>query len=141
MLDEVKLKRVNKVTTLASMSTPNTGKLRKLNFDPLTLFHRLCMLQCDEDELRTYLGYELTHYPLSLFDDSGMRKGTKSDLYSIFQQSKVDIKKESCHYVIDGGFLLHRVVWPSNVNFGKLVDIYYRYITRHYPAKNISVIF
>lgn len=51
--------------------------------DPLTLFRRMCIAKQCEDDLELFFTYELAPYPLSLFSEEGMRKGTKSSLYYI----------------------------------------------------------
>lgn len=46
-----------------------------------------------EDELENYLKYELAPYPLSLFDELGTRKSTKSALYDLFELVNFDVPK------------------------------------------------
>ena len=112
-----------------------------MTFDPLHLFHRITLLNKGKEGLKEILEYECTFYPLSLFDEKGMRKTTKSDLYSIFEKTKHVFQRSDCHYVIDGGFLLHCVVWPRNQTFGSLCDIYCKYIGKHYGnVEKISVV-
>ena len=43
------------------------------------------------------------------------------------------------HYVLDGGALLHRVVWPSvgSVTFGDLCGLYCDYVTRKYSRPTV----
>lgn len=50
----------------------------KLSVDPLTLFNRTCIAQQSKDDVQDYLSYELVPFPISLFNEDGMRKGTKS---------------------------------------------------------------
>lgn len=81
--------------------------------------------------------------PLSLFDETGqMRKTKKSILYDIFPSSPntFNILDENIAIVVDGGFLMHRVVWPSNVKYGSIFECYLTYVKRHYGA-NCTVIF
>jgi len=111
------LKKKDIVAPLASVCNSSVSKLTKRQFDPLNLLHRLCLLQLDKDEMRIYFKCELSLYPLSLFDDEGMYKTAKAALYSIFKTTNCTSISSDCHYVIDGGFLLHRVIWPSKQNF------------------------
>jgi hypothetical protein len=54
---------------------------------------------------------ELAPYPMSLFNEQGMRKGTKSTLYSAFTPlSSPKPIDSSTNVVLDGGYLLHKVV-------------------------------
>jgi hypothetical protein len=56
----------------------------------------------------------LAPFPVSLFDEKGMWKTNKSALYGSFKllppEQEQDLHFENGTYVIDGGFLLHRVV-------------------------------
>ncbi|GBN24643.1 hypothetical protein AVEN_141943-1 [Araneus ventricosus] len=36
------------------------------------------------------------------------------------------------HFVLDGGSLIHRVVWPKQETFGDVYTTYMSYIKRHY---------
>lgn len=53
--------------------------------DPVLLFQRMSITKTFEDELETFFVYELAPYPLSLFDEVGMRKTMKSALYNCFK--------------------------------------------------------
>ena len=44
-----------------------------------------------EDEIEKFLEYELTPYPLSLFDALGMRKTPKSAIYECFQSVNAEV--------------------------------------------------
>lgn len=51
---------------------------KKLSVNPLTLFSRTCIAQQSKDDVQDYLTYELAPFPMSLFNEDGMRNGTKS---------------------------------------------------------------
>lgn len=51
---------------------------KKLSVDPLTLFNRTCVAQQSKDDVQDYLLYELAPFPMSLLNEDGMLKGTKS---------------------------------------------------------------
>lgn len=53
-------------------------------------------------------------YPLSLFDAVGMRKSMKSALYIVFETVIIQTNNTNAIYIIDGGYLLNRVVWERN---------------------------
>jgi len=74
---EVKFKKSECVVT---MKAANKMKVRDENrvVDPLILFKRISIIKKSDAQLKNYLSYELAPYPLSLFGDKGMRKGTKS---------------------------------------------------------------
>lgn len=78
---DVKFKRSKTVKSLASMSYKvKVRDEEKVLTDPLLLFQRISLLKESSDQLREYFNYELSPFPLSLFDIVGMRKTVKSSL-------------------------------------------------------------
>lgn len=77
-----------------------------------------------------FLDYKLALYPLGLFDDGIMRKTEKSKLCEFFQAAQVSVNDltNNCPYVLDGGFLLHTVVWMKKTTFRELLDQYVDYV-------------
>lgn len=84
--------------------------------------------------------YELSPYPTSFFDNFGMRKTKKSVLYQCFQPMDVDIVPDNFTYVIDGRFLLHRIIWQQHDTFLCVINRYVTYIQEHFGA-NVIVMF
>ncbi|GBO38850.1 hypothetical protein AVEN_139047-1 [Araneus ventricosus] len=79
--------------------------------------------------------------PLLLFNEKEMRKGTKSSLFSEFTPTKIDaIQSKNNFVVVDGGHLLHKVVWQRNMNFGDIAKSYLTYLQTHYGS-NVAVVF
>lgn len=68
-----------------------------------------------------------------------MGKTKKSILYDIFPFSPnmFNILDENIVIVVDGGFLMHRVVWPLNFKYGGIFKGYLTYVKRHYGANCI----
>lgn len=93
-----------------------------------------------DEELESYMKYELAPYPLALFDDVGMRKSTKSTLYSSFQALDITLSKDNCSYYIDGGMLLYKMKWPTDCKYIKVFEDYIFYLRKHF-GNNISVVF
>ncbi|GBO30182.1 hypothetical protein AVEN_212827-1, partial [Araneus ventricosus] len=88
-----------------------------------------------------FFTFELSSFPLSLFNEKGMRKGTKSFLFSAFTPTKIDaIQGKNDFVVVDGGHLLHKVVWQRNMNFGDIAKSYPTYLQTHYGS-NVAVVF
>ena len=136
----VKLKRNDRVLPLSSMNHGILIDNLQIPINPTKLFQRIGIAkQCDE-ELEEFLSYELCPYPLALFDDNGMRKGTKSSLYKIFKPL-VDTKllNNEVLYVVDGGFLLHRMVWSSGHTFALICKSYTEYILTKYSSSAVVV--
>lgn len=69
-----------------------------------------------------------------------MRKGTKSSLHKVFTPVPSDTEFGSSSYVIDDGYLLHRVVWHRNEWFASICTNYVQYVQTHYGF-NAVVIF
>ncbi|GBN41733.1 hypothetical protein AVEN_270312-1 [Araneus ventricosus] len=70
-----------------------------------------------------------------------MRKGTKSSLYTSFSPITQDVKPEGSQYVVvDGGHLLHKIVWRQQATFGAIADRYVQYLNNKY-GQDIAVIF
>jgi len=79
-------------------------------------------------------------FPLALFDEQGLRKTKKSALYDILQPISLEnINITNGKYVIDGGFLLHRVIWQMNKTFELICESYITYVEKHFGADTIVV--
>lgn len=91
-------------------------KIKDKNFtiNPLTLFQRICITKQSDADFRNLFKYELAPFPISLFTEESMHKARKSMLYEAFTpvQEPVDFGSSKCA-VIDGGYLLHKVVWSK----------------------------
>ena len=138
--DKIKLKRSNKVLSLLCVNSSVKVHDCKVAIDPLLLFQRISVFKKFDEHLSDYLHYELSPYPTSLFDNCGMRKTQKSALYQCLQPVDVEINSENVTYVIDGGFLLHRVIWQQNDTFLCVINRYVAYIQKHFGA-NVVVVF
>nr|XP_018912013.1 PREDICTED: uncharacterized protein LOC109040498 [Bemisia tabaci] len=108
--------------------------------DPQILYRRMCIAKRSEEELEEFLKFELSPYPLSLFTEEGFYKGTKSHFYNEF--SPIDgsnYEFQGSHHVIDGGFLLHRAIWPKNETFLGICGNYVRFVQKNYSNKSTIV--
>lgn len=94
-------------------------------------------------DLSSCFQFELAPQPLSLFDGMGlMRKGKKSDMYKILEAlapCEDNSRTEKCFFVIDGGHLLHRVLWPAHATFKSLYTTYTKYIQNNFGTDVIIV--
>lgn len=90
--------------------------------------------------MKDYLEFELAPFSLSLFSEEGMRKGTKSSLYAILTplQEGVELGANAIN-VVDGGYLLHKVVWHRNDCFGSICEKYVQYVKNHYGSRVVVV--
>lgn len=138
--NDIKLSKKDTVISLLGVNSKLKIGDKVIPVDPLLLFQRICVMKKSDEELESYLKFELAPYPLSLFDDVGMRKSTKSTLYSVFQTLDITLNKANCQYIIDGGMLLYRVKWPINCNYNKVFEEYISYLKRNFGS-NVTVIF
>jgi len=138
--NDIKLKRVDKVLPLLTISSTIKVHDDKVPVDPILLFQRMRITKTFGDELEQFFEYELALYPLSLFDAIGMRKTQKLAIYDFFKCVNIDIDHKNTTYIIDGGYLLHRVVWDQEETFDFIFDKYVHYIHKHLGC-NVIVVF
>lgn len=142
--ESLKLKRKDKVVTLASVNCSLKIAGKKFTADPLTLFQRICIMKQSEDDLKELFAYELAPFPMSLFSEEGMRKNAKSTLYdAAFTPIQEDVNlgsRRAC--VIDGGYLLHKVVWGKTTTptFESVCHSYIQYVKNHFDT-NVTLVF
>ena len=87
-----------------------------------------------EDDFASCFKYELAPRPLSLFDEISMRKTQKSVMYDVIESvagSQQTYPAEST-VVVDGGYLLRRVIWPQHVSYSDIYSAYVTYVQKHY---------
>lgn len=96
----------------------------------------MCIAKKSDEEFFTY---ELAPFPLSLFNEQGMRKCVKSFLYKAFKQCIDDINFENAMYVIDEGYLLHQIVWNRGDSFSSICNNYIAFVRSKYTANAIIV--
>ncbi|GBN06895.1 hypothetical protein AVEN_240013-1 [Araneus ventricosus] len=138
--ENVKFQRKGKVVTLASISSSVKICNISIVVDLHILFHRLCIAKQSDDDLEAFFKFELSPFPILLFTGESMRKGTKSSLYTSFSPVTEDVKPEGSQYVVvDGGHLLHKIVWRQQATFGAIADRYVQYLNNKY-GQDIAVI-
>ena len=137
---DVKLSQKNRALPLASMWNSIKVRGETVVVDPLMIFQRISISKQTDEDLKTYMKYELAPFPLSLFDENGMRKTRKAALY-VFEVSMTEIDFCDFDIVVDGGFLLHKVVWPKDSNISTICQCYIKYIRKHYLGKSCTVVF
>lgn len=138
--NEIKQSRKDKVIPLLGVNSKLKIGEKTITVDPLLLFQRISVMKKSDEELQFYLKFELAPYPLSLFDDSGMRKTAKASLYSLFETLDITLDKNNSLYVIDGGMLLYRVKWQANCKYEDIFQQYITYLRRNF-GNHIIVVF
>lgn len=105
-LTNIKLSQKDRALPLTSMNSMVKINNEKVVVDPFLLFQQISISKKSAEGLKKYMQYELAPYPLAFFNESGMRKCRKSVLYTFFEEIDLTTFK----FVIDGGFLVHKVV-------------------------------
>lgn len=128
--DKTTFKRSGRVLPLQSISS--LIKVRdnvETVVDPLLLFQRISLHKKFSDNLLGLLQYELSPYKMALFEDGSIRKTNKSSLFHHIENIITpELNIDNITYIIDGGFLLHRVIWQKDTTFGYVIDQYIQYL-------------
>lgn len=139
---DVKYAKRNRIINLANTATVKINK-KEVLIDSSKLFHRIMALAKSENELKQCFEFELASHPPSLFKGQLMRKGSKAEMLKYFDKMCSPLPKqiiENCECVIDGGHLLHRVVWQKPATYADITSQYISYIRHHY-GNQITVVF
>ena len=132
-LEEAKIKRKDKVTTLDSLRPGVKIDKTTVHIDPNILFTRLTAIVQSEDDVAAQFFYELTPEPTSLFKDGFMHKSSKSILRSsILNKVTHAVNTDADVCVIDGGALLHKVKWLPNSTYGNIAEHYINFVKIRY---------
>lgn len=138
-------KRSMQIVQMNNKGIVKTGE-EATTVSPQLLFQRLVTAANSLiNDLSDVFSYELSTYPSCIFDSSGlMREPQKPQLADAIWnlgECSGDLleDKDSVHYVVDGGWLLHRIVWPRAVTFGAICQLYVTYVVKRYP--NVTVVF
>ncbi|GBO15290.1 hypothetical protein AVEN_162314-1 [Araneus ventricosus] len=68
-----------------------------------------------------------------------MRKGMQSSLCKVFKPCTRDFNAETSVYIIDGGHLLHRVIWKRCSTFSSICDNYVTYVRTKYKSTALVI--
>uniref|UniRef100_A0A6P7H5E5 Uncharacterized protein LOC114347235 n=1 Tax=Diabrotica virgifera virgifera TaxID=50390 RepID=A0A6P7H5E5_DIAVI len=137
---DLKFQRKDRVVTLKQATASKKVNDKSVIIDPTLIFQRMTVAMHDKQgDLYDYLKYELAPYPLSIFKDGTFRKSDKSKLYDSFQVLKEIPSTENGLNIIDGGFLLHKVVWPRNQTFEVILKAYVEYVSKNYATSSYII--
>ena len=135
----------SKVVLMSSAKDKATRKNPKNDqYNVDLIFSRvLLLLGTNQIEFENLFDFELAPVPMSMFDESGMARYTKSKS-DLMKKLKVEessrcIKQEAT--VIDGGGLLYQVHWPSNGLVKDLVDTIEKYVRDIMVKSDVHLIF
>ena len=109
----------------------------------MQFFNRIvCVIKSDKD-FASCLEYELASRPLSLFDEISIRETQKSVMYDVIE-SLADSQQTypaGSTVVLDGGYLLKRVLWPQHGSYSDIYSSYVSYIQKHYRTQSVVIVF
>lgn len=79
------------------------------------LFSRIIGVAKSDSEMRQCFQFEMSSTPPSLFNGHLMRKSSKFKIMGVCDKLETALfnPPENCMFVIDGGYLLHKVVWDK----------------------------
>ncbi|KAJ8684487.1 hypothetical protein QAD02_020279 [Eretmocerus hayati] len=136
----IKFKRSDKVKSLRAVSSAVNVDEEVIEVDTMLIFSRMVSKVTSPEDIKKYLEYELSAYPASIFNEAGMLKTQKSNFYEEFEIAD-NIPLDKLAFVIDGGFLLHRVVWNQGENIQRIISRYIAFVKKHYLGDDICIIF
>lgn len=137
--DKISFSRKKRVLPLSAVSSSIKIADEVITIDPTLLYQRISFAKQSQADLKEYLSYELSPYPLSLFDEVVMRKSMKSALYNLFSPIEEPTLTGDVCYVVDGGFLLHKVVWRKGAYFSFICQQYVDYVKKYYKEQAVIV--
>ena len=118
-----KFKKKDQISSLKSLYSFIQVEKENVTIDPLTLFLRLLVVveRKPENEIANYFNYELTPYPMTLFQDGGnMCSSKKSALKTFLLKNVKEADPTESTRIIDGGALLWCCGWKRNETFEKI---------------------
>ena len=143
MFSEVKLQRKTRIRPIASMNNSIKVRGKEVVIQPQQMLNRILSTLDSATDLAKYLKYELAPRPPSLFDDTSLRRPTKAALASLLLSflppAPAELPQDPM-YVIDGGHLLHHVVWPCSGTYADVCQMYVNHVQRFY-GRAATVIF
>ena len=137
----VVLRRKDKVMPLSSANSGVKVRGEYIAINYMQLFHRIVCVVRSDDELIDCLAFELAPRSPSLFDAFSLRKTNKAVLASVLETVVPceAVVPDGCRFVVDGGYLLHVLVWPQPAKFGELYEAYATYVKRCYGNTAVVV--
>lgn len=142
---ELHLKRSSKVLPLSAMMSSFKIGNEVITVNPNTVFLRILSAKDKTESLKDYIAYELAPFPAAIFDGVGFYKTEKSVLYNLFDPLENFEFPDNTFAVIDGGHLLHSVIWKPTFTFKQIFQKYCNHLQKYafcavvfdgYPAEN-----
>jgi len=137
---DAKLKRNDKVISIGAAT--NSAEVRgcHVEIDPISLFLRVTCVIRKREEMKVHLTYEFTKHPPSLFESAVMRKTAKSvlaDALKSYVNPMCAGEFQNALRVVDGGHLLHSVLWPKDCTYNDVINEYVSYVVNNHGNEAI----
>ena len=135
-LQEKKIKLSHSVHRLSKSSAVNVNN-ETIHIDLQLLFQRLIAAGTWNDQLEEFLQLEICSYPPAIFEaryDIVMMPTNKpAHAYAIWVlMPKYVWPTGQSQYVLDGGFLVHRIPWQRGTTYNDICRLYTNHVTRIY---------
>ncbi|CAH2009827.1 unnamed protein product [Acanthoscelides obtectus] len=142
--EKVSLSKLYKIKNLDFARTQSQKAMSStVTVDTSLLFQRLSVAMRGRKELsKSCFDYEMSPVPLSLFDEKGsMRKTDKSQLYKMFTTTLSSRAFfDDSQFVVDGGWLLHSLVWPHSKTYRAIFDMYKNFLVQRF-GRSVIIVF
>ena len=137
----VKLQKRDRAKTLGQIENVAVSD-KKLKVDSNLLFSRMLIIAQRRDDVESMFSHELTAMPANMFKDGMLRKSAKSLLAKelISKTSLSDVLPSTqVKFVVDGGWLLHRIKWEPNKLYADVVQQYVTFVTKQFGSAAVIV--
>ncbi|GBM64689.1 hypothetical protein AVEN_3162-1, partial [Araneus ventricosus] len=123
--------------TLFLKYSSRKGKVTQIRCDPVPF----CIKhEAQVDLLKLVVWGQIVAKPQHSFQVLTSLTDRKRITLSPLQLDRLVGNTDNLYFVLDGGSLIHRVVWPKQETFGDFYTIYMSYIERHY-GDEVTVVF
>ncbi|MES9880176.1 MAG: hypothetical protein ABW185_04765 [Sedimenticola sp.] len=135
---DAKLKRKDRVISIGTASNGVTVRDEEVEVDPTLLFMRVTCVIKQPSDMEYHLKHEFSKQPPALFDKGLMRKNTKSVLANQLKAPVTPVSSDDIqdpYYVVDGGYLLQSVSWPTDIEgctYGNICDTHVSHVLSSY---------
>lgn len=88
--------------------------------------------------MKQHFEYKLAPYPLFLFTEKRMRKGTKTSFIQHLHHLLKTSAQDTAFTVVDCGYLLHKVIWHRNYSVRAIEVVYVSYVLNTKEVGNVG---
>jgi hypothetical protein len=143
LYQECKIRKTECCKTLANLSGKVLTGDKNMPVDAAVLFNRLIIVLQRQPDIKPLFSYELTALPSAFFKDKMMRKADKSVLakHLTSTTSSCELEPPVGHsYIVDGGWLLHKVKWQPGRTYGEIASMYSSFLRKRF-GDQVTVVF